>query len=79
MWMSSSEQVEVMIAEVIAFVVAFGLVLMVVAMFALAWADMSARRRQDALINRPETYGDVPPWERESSVEYEIHEYGDRR
>lgn len=71
---SSSEQVEVM-SELAIAVAVFGFILWTVSLAVLAWADITTRQLQAELAEDTDS---TPPWERESGVDYEIYEYGDR-
>ena len=62
--------------EVFVAVAVFGFCLWVVSLAVLAWADITTRQLQ-AELDAEET-DSTPPWERESGIDYEIYEYGDR-
>lgn len=57
-------------------VAVFGFILWTVSLAVLAWADITTRQLQAEL--EAEDTDSTPPWERESGVDYEIYEYGDR-
>ncbi|WP_424015020.1 hypothetical protein ACOZ35_03155 [Halorubrum xinjiangense] len=62
--------------ELFVAVAVLGFCLWVVSLAVLAWADITTRQLQAEL--EAEETDSTPPWERESGIDYEIYEYGDR-